>query len=91
MGRASEHITHSLVFDELNEKLFVHVGSGCDVCREDDPERATILQFNADGSGRRIYASGLRNAVGMALHPQTGQLWATNNGHDREAQQFHPN
>ena len=90
MGRASEHITHSLVFDEANEKLFVHVGSGCDVCREDDPERATILQFNSDGSGRRIYASGLRNAVGMALHPQTGQLWATNNGHDREGSALPP-
>lgn len=90
MGRASEHITHTLVFDEINEKLFIHIGSSCDVCREDDPERATILQFNADGSGRRIYASGLRNAVGMALHPKTGQLWATNNGHDREGSALPP-
>ncbi len=90
MGRASEHITHTLVFDEQTDKLYFHVGSGCDLCREDDPERATILQFNADGSGRRIYASGLRNAIGMDLHPITGQLWAAGNGHDREGAALPP-
>lgn len=83
-GRSSEHVTHSLVFDEQNDKLYFHVGSGCDLCREGDPERATILQFNTDGSGRRIYASGLRNAIGLDLHPITGELWAAGNGHDRE-------
>ncbi len=90
MNRPSEHVTHTLVFDEANEKLYLHVGSGCDLCREDDPERATILQFNADGTGRRIYASGLRNAVGMDLHPLTGQLWASGNGHDREGRSLPP-
>ena len=90
MGRASEHITHSLVFDEQNEKLYFQVGSGCDLCREDDPERATILQFNADGTGRRIYASGLRNAIGIDLHPITGQVWAAGNGHDREGAALPP-
>ena len=90
MGRPSEHVTHSLVFDEANDKLYLHVGSGCDVCREDDPERATILEFNADGSGRRIYASGLRNAIGIDLHPLTGQLWACGNGHDRAGTQLPP-
>ena len=90
MGRASEHITHSLVFDEQNEKLYFQVGSGCDLCREDDPERATILQFNADGTGRRIYASGLRNAIGIDLHPITGQVWAAGNGHDREGTSLPP-
>ena len=90
MGRPSEHITHSLVFDEKNEKLYFQVGSGCDLCREDDPERATILQFNADGTGRRIYASGLRNAIGIDLHPITGQVWAAGNGHDREGASLPP-
>ena len=90
MGRSSEHITHSLVFDEQNEKLYFQVGSGCDLCREDDPERATILQFNADGTGRRIYASGLRNAIGIDLHPVTGQVWAAGNGHDREGASLPP-
>ena len=43
-----------------------------------------MLAFNLDGTGRRIFASGLRNAIGLALHPLTGALWATNNGHDRD-------
>ena len=90
MNRSSEHVTHTLVFDEHNKKLYLHVGSGCDLCREDDPERATILQFNVDGSGRRIYASGMRNTVGMDLHPITGQLWAAGHGHDREGPSLPP-
>jgi glucose/arabinose dehydrogenase len=90
MGRPSEHVTHSLLFDKKNDQLYLHVGSGCDLCREDDPERATVLQFNADGSNRRIYASGLRNAIGLDLHPVTGELWAAGNGHDREGMGLPP-
>ena len=90
MGRSSEHITHTLVFDETADELYLHAGSGCDLCREDDPERATILKFSADGSNRRIFATGLRNAIGMDLHPVTGQLWANGNGHDREGQAIPP-
>lgn len=80
-----QHLTRTLLFDEQNDKLYVSVGSSCNVCREDSPEEAAILQFNADGSGRRIFARGLRNAVGMALHPATNELWATNNGHDQDS------
>ena len=84
MGRPVEHVTHTLIFDESNDKLYFHIGSGCDICREDDPERSTVMQINTDGTGRRIYAAGLRNAIGLALHPITGDLWAANTGHDRE-------
>ena len=90
MGRSSEHVTHTLVFDESNGKLYFHVGSGCDLCREDDPERSTVIQMNADGSGRRIFASGLRNAIGLDLHPVTGELWGAGNGHDREGRDLPP-
>jgi len=90
MGRASEHVTHTLVFDELNDKLYFHAGSSCDLCREDDPERATVIQMNTDGTGRRIYASGLRNAIGLDLHPVTGELWGAGNGHDREGRDLPP-
>ena len=90
MGRASEHVTHTLVFDESNDKLYFHIGSGCDLCREDDPERSTVIQMNADGTGRRIFASGLRNAIGLALHPVTGELWGAGNGHDREGRDLPP-
>ena len=90
MGRSSEHVTHTLVFDESNDKLYFHIGSGCDLCREDDPERSTVIQMNTDGSGRRIFASGLRNAIGLDLHPVTGELWGAGNGHDREGRDLPP-
>ena len=90
MGLASEHVTHTLVFDESNDKLYFHVGSSCDLCREDDPERSTVIEMNADGSGRRIFASGLRNAIGLDLHPVTGELWGAGNGHDREGRDLPP-
>ena len=90
MGRSSEHVTHTLVFDEFNDKLYFHIGSGCDLCREDDPERSTVIQMNTDGSGRRIFASGLRNAIGLDLHPVTGELWGAGNGHDREGRDLPP-
>ncbi len=90
MGRSSEHVTHTLVFDEANDKLYFHIGSGCDLCREDDPERSTVIQMNTDGTGRRIYASGLRNAIGLDLHPVTGELWGAGNGHDREGRDLPP-
>ena len=90
MGRPVEHVTHTLVFDESNDKLYFHIGSGCDVCREDDPERSTVMQMNTDGTGRRIYAAGLRNAIGLDLHPVTGELWAANTGHDREGPNLPP-
>ncbi len=90
MGRPVEHVTHTLLFDEANDKLYFHIGSGCDVCREDDPERSTVMQINTDGTGRRIFAAGLRNAIGLDLHPTTGELWAANTGHDREGPDLPP-
>ena len=90
MGLAYEHVTHTLVFDEANDKLYFHIGAGCDICREDDPERSAVIQMNTDGTGRRIYAAGLRNAIGLALHPVTGELWAANTGHDREGRDRPP-
>jgi glucose/arabinose dehydrogenase len=44
--------------------------------------RADILEYNPDGTGGRIYASGIRNAVGIAVHPATGELWASVNERD---------
>ena len=90
IGRASEHVTHTLVFDESNDKLYFHIGSSCDLCREDDPERSTVIQMNTDGTDRRIYAAGLRNAIGLDLHPITGELWGAGNGHDREGRGLPP-
>ena len=63
-------------------KLYVTVGSSCNACIEEDERRAAMLRFNADGSAGEIYARGLRNAVGFAWRPGTGELYATDNGRD---------
>ena len=72
------HDTRTIAFG-LDGKLYVSVGSSCDLCVEQDERRAAVLQFNADGSGGRVFAAGLRNAVGLRVDPRTGLLWATGN------------
>lgn len=75
--------------------LYLNVGSSCNVCIEDDPIRATMLRYTTEGKpagnlavlGRHtnlapIWASGLRNSQGFAWHPNTGAMFATNNGSD---------
>ena len=62
--------------------LYVSVGSSCNVCREKSSRRAVILRYNIDGTGGRVLATGIRNAVGLAFHPGTGALWATVNERD---------
>ncbi len=62
-------------------KLYVPVGAPCNVCERPDPF-ATVLRMNADGSEREVYARGIRNSVGFAWHPSTGELWITDNGSD---------
>ena len=78
---STPHLTRTIVVDESRERFYLSVGSHCDVCRESNPERAAVLVFNTDGTGRRVFATGLRNAIGLDIHPVTGELWATNNGH----------
>ena len=80
------HSTRDIQFSPDGKKMFVSVGSRSNV---DDPdthpaekERADILQFNPDGSGRSIYAYGIRNAVGLAINPKTGELWCSVNERD---------
>lgn len=64
-------------------RMVLSVGSTCNVCDEEDQRRATVLVYDSPaGDGQQIFATGLRNAVGLAIHPESGQLWATNNGRD---------
>jgi glucose/arabinose dehydrogenase len=63
-------------------KLYVPVGAPCNVCEEKDSVFATITRINADGSGLEIFAKGVRNSVGFAWHPDTKELWFTDNGRD---------
>lgn len=82
------HRTRTLVFDSVHQKVYLSVGSSCNVCRE--TFRACIEQYNIDGSGRRVFASGVRNAVGLAMHPVTHRLWANNNGSDWQGTSIPP-
>lgn len=63
-------------------RLYISVGSSCNVCVEKDSRRAKILVANADGSDLKEYASGLRNSVFFTWHPVTKELWATEMGRD---------
>lgn len=71
------HVTRTLLFDPKGERLYVSIGSESNVSSGEHPMRAAINRFNPDGSGHEIYASGLRNAVGMRWYPGAGDLWAT--------------
>lgn len=80
LPNSGEHITRTILI--ANGKLYVSVGSSCNVCVESDPRRAAVLEMNPDGSSERIFASGLRNAVGLAWNEKTGTIWASDNGRD---------
>jgi glucose/arabinose dehydrogenase len=62
--------------------LYVPVGAPCNVCERDDPRYASITRMKPDGTGVEVFASGIRNTVGFDWHPQTGELWFTDNGRD---------
>jgi glucose/arabinose dehydrogenase len=84
--RGGGHWTRDIAFSRDGKKMYVSVGSHSNVDDTDNNSveyhRADILEFNPDGSGERVYASGIRNAVGIAVHPQTGELWASVNERD---------
>ena len=76
------HWTRSLAFSADTQRLFVSVGSRTNVSIESDPQRATVLVADPDGRHLQTYATGLRNAVGIATDPATGDLWAAVNESD---------
>lgn len=82
------HPRHSIEFDPVRRKFYVTVGSSCNVCREAD--RGIILEYNDDGTGKRVYAKGTRNPMGLNVHPRTGRLWTTNNGSDAQGNNTPP-
>ncbi|MCG8424415.1 MAG: PQQ-dependent sugar dehydrogenase [Proteobacteria bacterium] len=62
--------------------LYVPVGAPCNICLMKDPRYASIMRMRPDGSELEVYAHGVRNTVGFDWHPDTGQLWFTDNGRD---------
>ncbi len=77
-----EHFTRTLLYDQKNDKLFISLGSDCNVCKETNQLRTKILISNPDGTDLHVYASGLRNSVFMTFRLITHELWATEMGRD---------
>ncbi|AKB36957.1 L-sorbosone dehydrogenase [Methanosarcina siciliae C2J] len=63
-------------------KLYVPVGMPCNICEQEDERYGTIMRMEPDGSQLEVFASGIRNSVGFAWHPETEELWFTDNGRD---------
>jgi glucose/arabinose dehydrogenase len=84
--RGGGHWTRDIVFSNDGKKMYVSVGSRSNNDDVDnnpaEHERAAVLEMNPDGSGRRIYASGIRNCVGIAVHPKSGDVWGSVNERD---------
>ncbi len=63
-------------------KLYVAIGAPCNICDRGAEGFAHIIRMNPDGTQREVYAEGVRNSVGFTWHPETGELWFTDNGRD---------
>jgi len=76
------HNTRSLAFSVDGKHLFIGVGSDSNIDTGEDPRRAAVTICDPDGKNARRYATGLRNPVGLALNPATGEVWTTVNERD---------
>ena len=76
-----QHPNRTIAFGPDN-MLYISVGSTCNSCPEPNPENATMLIANPNGTDRKVFAKGLRNTIGFGWHPQTGELWGMDHGID---------
>jgi glucose/arabinose dehydrogenase len=70
--------------------LYVPVGAPCNICEPDPDRYAAIMRMQPNGSNLEVFARGIRNTVGFAWHPQTKELWFTDNGRDRQGDNLPP-
>lgn len=75
------HWTREIVFGP-DGMLYLSIGSSCNLCEERDPRRAAVIRYRPDGTDETIVAEGLRNAAGLAVHPESGVVWASQNERD---------
>lgn len=80
LPEGGNHTTRSIL--PQGRKILVSVGSSCNVCQETDQNRAKILEIDIVTGEVNTFATGLRNAVFMAINPRSGELWATEMGRD---------
>ena len=78
------HWSRSIAFG-ADSAMYVAIGSTCNMCVERSPDRAAVMRYDAGGGNGRVFSSGLRNAVGIAMHPVTKQIWVTQNERDNIA------
>jgi glucose/arabinose dehydrogenase len=77
------HWTRDLVFSPDGKKMYVSIGSKSNVSDDkSEADRARIFEFNPDGTGQKVYAWGVRNAVGIKFRPGTNDLWMSVNERD---------
>lgn len=81
MPSGGNHFTRTVGIGP-DSRLYVSIGSSCNVCVEKDPRRAAIYSMNLNGSDVRPFATGLRNSVFFTWHPKTGKMWAAEMGRD---------
>lgn len=81
-GGYNQHWTRNILFSPDGKKMFVSIGSATNVDVEADPRRAAISVYDPDGKNHRIFAGGLRNPIGLAWNPKTGELWTAVNERD---------
>jgi glucose/arabinose dehydrogenase len=81
-GGYNQHWTRNILFSRDGTKIYVSIGSATNVSVEEDPRRAAISVYDPDGKNHRIYAGGLRNPIGLAWNPKTGELWTAVNERD---------
>lgn len=85
------HWTRDIVFSKDGKQMFVSVGSKSNVdVDKSEARRARIFEYTPDGKNERVFASGLRNPVSIAFHPDTGELWSTVNERDELGEQLVP-
>ena len=76
------HSTRNIIFNRAGTKMYVAIGSSSNNNAGEDCRRAAVLEFNPDGTGYRVYASGIRNPVGLTLQPGTDTIWVAMNERD---------
>ena len=83
-GPPNNHWTRNIILNKAGDKILIAIGSGTNVNAEgvDERDRAAVWEINLDGSQKRIYASGLRNPVGLDFYSENGSLWTTVNERD---------
>ena len=75
------HWSRTIIFGP-DGAMYVAIGSSCNVCIERDSDRAAVMRYDENGKNGRLFARGLRNAVGLAVHPDTKEIWASQ--HERD-------